>query len=45
LGDVEAAKAAYHQAIDSGHADVAPMAADNLRVLLTHEGTVRILDL
>ena len=31
-GDADGAKAAYQQAIDSGHADQAPMAAFNLRV-------------
>jgi hypothetical protein len=29
-GDADGAKAAYQQAIDSGHADMAPMAAVNL---------------
>ena len=32
-GDVEGAKAAYQRAIDSGHADYAPMAAECLEQL------------
>ena len=34
------AKAAYQQAIDSGHADVAPEAAVGLGVLLARQGDV-----
>jgi tetratricopeptide (TPR) repeat protein len=34
LGDWEGARAAYQQAIDSGHTDVTQLAAANLRVLL-----------
>ena len=35
------AKAAYQQAIDSGHADAAPRAAVNLGMLLAEQGDVR----
>ena len=37
-GDADGAKAAYQQAIDSGHADQAPKAAVNLGVLLKEQG-------
>ena len=40
-GDVQGAKAAYQQAIDSGHADEAPTAAVNLGVLLQEQGEWR----
>ena len=39
-GDVEGAKAAYGQAIASGHPDQAPQAAFNLGVLLGEQGDV-----
>jgi hypothetical protein len=37
---VAGAKAAWQQAIASGHADVAPKAARNLEVLLKEQGDV-----
>jgi len=37
-GDADGAKAAYQRAIDSGHADAAPMAARNLGVLPEGQG-------
>ncbi len=37
-GDLEGAKAAYQQAIDSGHADWAPRAAFGLGELLEKQG-------
>jgi hypothetical protein len=36
-GDFDGAKAAHQQAIDSGHADAAPIAADRLAALLNAE--------
>jgi len=39
-GDVEGARAAYQQAIDSGHPDAGPVAAANLGVLLAEHGDV-----
>ena len=39
-GDVEGARAAYQQAIDSGHADAAPGAWGNLGALLEEQGDV-----
>src|SRR2546421_604840 len=39
-GDVAGAKAAYQQAIESEHADVAPWAAVNLGLLLAEQGDV-----
>ncbi len=39
-GDIAGAKAAYEVAIDSGHVDVAPMAARNLGMLLEKQGDV-----
>jgi TolA-binding protein len=39
-GDVAGARAAFQRAIDSGHADQAPMAAWNLGVLLAEQGDV-----
>ena len=35
---MEGAKAAYQQAIDSGHADAAPQAVVNLGILLERQG-------
>lgn len=37
-GDAEAARALYQQAVASGHADTAPMAAFNFRNLLGRQG-------
>ncbi len=39
-GDVPRAKAAFQQAMDSGHPDVSPMAAVNLGLLLAGQGDV-----
>jgi len=39
-GEVDGARAAYQQAIDSGHADWAPRAAYHLGVLLTGQDEV-----
>ena len=39
-GNLEEAKALYLQTIDSGHADAAPKAANNLGVLLQQQGDV-----
>ena len=39
-GDVEGATAAYRRAIDSGHADAAPLAALALGNLLKEQGDV-----
>ena len=39
-GDIEGAKAAYQQAIDSGHLDYAPMAANNLAAPLADQGDI-----
>jgi Flp pilus assembly protein TadD len=38
---VQGAKAAYRQAIASGHADAAPQAAVNLGLLLAEQGDVQ----